>query len=304
MNRLAILGSTGSIGCSTLAVVDAHPDQLRIVALAAGGNATRLAEQVARHAPSIVAMSSDGRGRVAWRRAPAPRRDRRRRPCARRRRPRRGGDASRRRHGAVRLVRHRQPRRSARRDRRRQAHRAREQGSPRHGRRTGDGARRGPRGVDVLPVDSEHNAIHQCLHGRPPSGSQAPDSDRVGRAVPRALRGERSGRVTPDDALRHPTWNMGPKITIDSATLMNKGLEVIEARWLFDVDARPDRRRRPSAVDRPLDGRVRGRLDPGAAGRHRHAAADPVRAVVSRSLACDSAAARPRGLRHPDLRAG
>ena len=83
--------------------------------------------------------------------------------------------------------------------------------------------------------------------------------------------------VTPADALRHPTWQMGPKITIDSATLMNKGLEVIEAHWLFGVPAVADRRRRASAVDRALDGGVQGRLDHRADGHHRHAAADSVR---------------------------
>jgi 1-deoxy-D-xylulose-5-phosphate reductoisomerase len=89
-------------------------------------------------------------------------------------------------------------------------------------------------GVSLLPVDSEHNAIHQCLHGRRP--------EEVRRLVLTASGGPfrtwEAGRlalVTPDDALRHPTWQMGRKITIDSATLMNKGLEVIEARWLFDV---------------------------------------------------------------------
>jgi 1-deoxy-D-xylulose-5-phosphate reductoisomerase len=88
------------------------------------------------------------------------------------------------------------------------------------------------RGVAVLPVDSEHNAIHQCLHGR--------DLSEVRRLILTASGGPFRGRadfdrVTPGEALRHPTWRMGPKITIDSATLMNKGLEVIEARWLFDV---------------------------------------------------------------------
>ena len=99
-----------------------------------------------------------------------------------------------------------------------------------------DAARRSS--VEVLPVDSEHNAIHQCLHGR--------DLGDVRRLILtasggpfRALTAAELARVTPDDALRHPTWNMGPKITIDSATLMNKGLEVIEARWLFDMA--PDR---------------------------------------------------------------
>jgi 1-deoxy-D-xylulose-5-phosphate reductoisomerase len=94
------------------------------------------------------------------------------------------------------------------------------------------------KGVVVLPVDSEHNAIHQCLHGRP-----APD---VRRLILTASGGpfrdtplSEIARVTPEEALRHPTWTMGPKITVDSATLMNKGLEVIEARWLFDVA--PDR---------------------------------------------------------------
>jgi 1-deoxy-D-xylulose-5-phosphate reductoisomerase len=86
----------------------------------------------------------------------------------------------------------------------------------------------------VLPVDSEHNAIHQCLHGR--------SSTDVRRLILTASGGpfrdtpvHEIATVTPEEALRHPTWTMGPKITIDSATLMNKGLEVIEARWLFDV---------------------------------------------------------------------
>jgi 1-deoxy-D-xylulose-5-phosphate reductoisomerase len=90
--------------------------------------------------------------------------------------------------------------------------------------------------VPILPVDSEHNAIHQCLHGRRP--------DELRRLVLTASGGPFRGRtasdlehVTAADALRHPTWQMGRKITIDSATLMNKGLEVIEARWLFDVAA-------------------------------------------------------------------
>ena len=92
------------------------------------------------------------------------------------------------------------------------------------------------RGVAILPVDSEHNAIHQCLHQR--------ERGEIRRLVLTASGGPFRGRgaaelglVTADDALQHPTWRMGRKITIDSATLMNKGLEVIEARWLFGVDA-------------------------------------------------------------------
>jgi 1-deoxy-D-xylulose-5-phosphate reductoisomerase len=92
------------------------------------------------------------------------------------------------------------------------------------------------RGVHVLPVDSEHNAIHQCLHGR--SASEVKRLILTASGGPfRALPASALAAVSAEDALRHPTWRMGPKITIDSATLMNKGLEVIEARWLFDVDA-------------------------------------------------------------------
>lgn len=89
-------------------------------------------------------------------------------------------------------------------------------------------------GVRILPVDSEHSAIFQCLHGE--------ESNRISRLLITASGGPFRGRcredlenVTPEDALKHPNWSMGRKITIDSATLVNKGLEVIEARWLFDV---------------------------------------------------------------------
>src|SRR5436190_12359061 len=91
------------------------------------------------------------------------------------------------------------------------------------------------KGVKVLPVDSEHNAIFQCLEGR--------DSREVRRLILTASGGPfrqwpvaSLAGVTPEQALKHPTWNMGAKITVDSATLFNKGLEMIEARWLFDVE--------------------------------------------------------------------
>ena len=89
-------------------------------------------------------------------------------------------------------------------------------------------------GVRVLPVDSEHNAIFQCLDGRP---------SEVRRIILTASGGpfretpsNQLADVTVEEALKHPTWNMGPKITIDSATLFNKGLEMIEAHWLFGVE--------------------------------------------------------------------
>jgi 1-deoxy-D-xylulose-5-phosphate reductoisomerase len=90
-------------------------------------------------------------------------------------------------------------------------------------------------GRRILPVDSEHNAIFQCLEGR--------DTRHVRRLILtasggpfRSWPGEQLRAVTRQEALRHPTWRMGEKITIDSATLFNKGLEMIEARWLFNVD--------------------------------------------------------------------
>ena len=90
-------------------------------------------------------------------------------------------------------------------------------------------------GGEIIPVDSEHAAVHQCLRGNP--------AERIRRIVLTASGGPFRGRsrsdlerVTVDDALAHPTWSMGPKITVDSSTLMNKGLEVIEAHELFGLD--------------------------------------------------------------------
>jgi 1-deoxy-D-xylulose-5-phosphate reductoisomerase len=107
------------------------------------------------------------------------------------------------------------------------------------------------KGVHVLPVDSEHNAIFQCLEGRVMQQSQRPTSNAdssvfdvsdVRRIILTASGGpfretpaDEFSNITVEQALKHPTWNMGPKITIDSATLFNKGLEMIEAHWLFGV---------------------------------------------------------------------
>jgi 1-deoxy-D-xylulose-5-phosphate reductoisomerase len=92
------------------------------------------------------------------------------------------------------------------------------------------------RGVTLLPVDSEHNAIFQCLDGQ--RGGEAAISRLILTASGgpfRKLPAAELAHVTPAQALNHPTWDMGPKITIDSATLFNKGLEMIEARWLFGI---------------------------------------------------------------------
>ena len=103
-------------------------------------------------------------------------------------------------------------------------------------------------GARIVPIDSEHSALWQCLRGEDPAS--------VSRLILTASGGpfrERDpatfGTITPEEALRHPTWNMGPKITIDCATMMNKGLEVIEAHFLFDIDyARIDAVIHPSSV--------------------------------------------------------
>ncbi|MBP3382188.1 MAG: 1-deoxy-D-xylulose-5-phosphate reductoisomerase [Clostridia bacterium] len=91
------------------------------------------------------------------------------------------------------------------------------------------------KGVRLLPVDSEHSAIFQCLQG-------APENNALSRIILTASGGPFFGKtqkelenITPADALKHPNWDMGAKITIDSATMMNKGLEIIEASWLFDL---------------------------------------------------------------------
>ena len=235
MKRIAILGSTGSIGQSALAVVDAHPGRLRVVALAAGGNVARFADQVERYAPGAIAMAT---GEAVA----EVRRELRRRAAAEPAIVEAGRD------GLVAVATHPDvdivlcaSSGTAGLDAVIAAIRAgktialaNKEVLVMAGAVVMAEARR--HAVAVLPVDSEHNAIHQCLHARPVQD--------VARLILTASGGpfrnaptEALRRVTAADALRHPTWKMGPKITIDSATLMNKGLEVIEARWLFDVEA-------------------------------------------------------------------
>ncbi len=90
--------------------------------------------------------------------------------------------------------------------------------------------------VPLLPVDSEHNAVFQCLQGHAPADVRRLTLTASGGAF-RDWPLERLAHVTPADALKHPNWSMGPKITVDSATLANKGLELIEAQWLFGLRA-------------------------------------------------------------------
>jgi 1-deoxy-D-xylulose-5-phosphate reductoisomerase len=232
MKRIAILGSTGSIGQSALAVIDAHPDRLVVAGLAAGENAERLAAQIARYKPRVVAMATDAAadrlrasGGLSGVRFAGTGRD---------------GLVAVASDPSVDLV----LCASSGTEGLEAVLAAIEAGKTialankevlvMAGGLVTEAARRN--GVAILPVDSEHNAIHQCLHGRA--------IGEIRRIVLTASGGPFRGRsasqledVTAADALRHPTWQMGRKITIDSATLMNKGLEVIEAHWLFGLGA-------------------------------------------------------------------
>ena len=232
MKRIAILGSTGSIGQSALAVVDAFADRLRVVGLAAGGNAECFAGQIARYQPRAVAMASAEALDRLRQHGPLPG----------------GAFAGAGRDGLVQVATHPDvdlvlcassgtdglEAVLAAIDHGKTIALANKEILVMAGGIVTEAARRA--GVAILPVDSEHSAIHQCLHGRSRS--------ELKRLVLTASGGPFRGRtaselsdVTAADALRHPTWRMGRKITIDSATLMNKGLEVIEAHWLFGVQA-------------------------------------------------------------------
>jgi 1-deoxy-D-xylulose-5-phosphate reductoisomerase len=232
VRHLAILGSTGSIGQSALAVVDAHPSHLRVVALAAGENADLLAEQVRRYQPRVAALATSeaaDRLRAAcgakcsvtlvggvdglMTAATCPEADIV--ICAS------AGTA------ALEAV-------IAAIDAGKTIAIANKEILVMAGALVTSAARR--KGVSILPIDSEHNAVHQCLHGRQKSEIRRLILTASGGPFRRFTR-EKLERVSPGEALKHPTWKMGRKITIDSATLMNKGLEVIEAHWLFGVSA-------------------------------------------------------------------
>ena len=233
MKRVAILGSTGSIGRSALAVIEAHPDRLCVAGLAAGRNAAMVVEQVRRFGPRAVSMGSEPalaevRGALS--------------PAARDR----VGVFAHGTHGLAEVA--TQPDVDivlcassgtaaleavlAAIEAGKTIALANKEVLVMAGGLVTAAARR--HGVALFPVDSEHNAIHQCLHQRRP--------EEIRRLILTASGGpfrqwppHTLDAVTPEDALSHPTWKMGRKITIDSATLMNKGLEVIEAHWLFGV---------------------------------------------------------------------
>ena len=227
---LALLGSTGSIGKSALAVVRALPDRIRVSLLAAGRNWELLAEQAREFCPDCVCMEDAAHlddlraavpagckvisGREALCEAVAA-------PeittvlCAI--------------VGTGGLF----PTLSAIRARKTIALASKEV-MVMAGRLVTNEAKRC--GARILPVDSEHSALFQCLEGRRPS--------EVAQLILTASGGPFRGapvsemdKMTWEQALAHPTWSMGPKVTVDSASLMNKALEMIEARWLFDVES-------------------------------------------------------------------
>jgi 1-deoxy-D-xylulose-5-phosphate reductoisomerase len=228
MITLSILGSTGSIGRSTLDIVRAHPERFRVLALAAGKNAGIAVEQAREFRPEMVSVANEiypevrdalaGSGirvlggldgacavsacadasvllsAIVGEAGLAPTWEGilpgRVIALANKETLVAGGEA------VVKRVK--------------------------------------AKGARLMPVDSEHSAIHQAMRGHPWS--------RVRRVILTASGGPMFGRtrrelqsVTVEEALNHPTWKMGPKITVDSATLMNKGLEIIEAKWLFDL---------------------------------------------------------------------
>ena len=231
MKRIVILGSTGSIGTSTLDIIAKFPDKFRAVGLTAGTNVEKLEEQIRAFSPAAVAMSDEA--------------------AAERLRTRckgltttilRGADGLRQvatmpeadlvisaivggaglvptlaaiKAGKFIALANKEPMVMA-------------------GRLMQDEARK--HGVRIFPVDSEHSALFQSMEGH-----RAED---ILRLILTASGGplwnmtkEQLRHVTVEQALKHPNWKMGDKITIDSATLMNKGLEVVEARWLFDIPA-------------------------------------------------------------------
>src|SRR5688500_15789662 len=217
MKKLAILGSTGSIGQSTLDVVRAHPNKLKVVGLAAGSNAGRLREQAAAFGASITALASEtgSDGLIAVATHP----DVDIVICAS------AGTA-----GLEAVL--------AAIEAGKTIALANKEILVMAGALVTAAARR--RGVAILPVDSEHNAIHQCLHGRNPGEVRRLVLTASGGPFRELTHGELE-RVRPEAALQHPTWQMGRKITIDPATPMHKGLEgITEHRPSADDAARVD----------------------------------------------------------------
>ncbi|EFH86476.1 1-deoxy-D-xylulose-5-phosphate reductoisomerase [Ktedonobacter racemifer] len=225
--RIALLGSTGSIGQQTLDIVRCFPEQFQVVALAARSNLDLLAEQVREFRPSLVACFANSAELEQKARALFP-------------------NVILGERGLLAVATHAdadvlvaatsglmglRPTMAAI-EAGKTIALANKETLVMAGHIVTEAARRN--GVSIVPIDSEHSAIWQCLHGE--------ENNQIRRLILTASGGpfrttppEELRDVSVEQALAHPTWRMGPKITIDSATLMNKGLEVIESYWLFDV---------------------------------------------------------------------
>ena len=228
MKNVVLLGSTGSIGTSTVKVAEDLPDRIRLLGLAAGNNAELLLEQTRRHRPQAVSIADPAKARALrdtlgttevfsgaeglLKLATLP-----------------GADIV-----LIAIVGTAglQPALAAIRSGKDIAVASKEILVM-----AGEIVMREARehGVRVLPVDSEHSAIFQCLDGKPARSVRKLWLTASGGPFRTTPKEEFPG-ITVERALKHPSWVMGRKITIDSATLFNKGLEMIEARWLFDIE--------------------------------------------------------------------
>ena len=228
MRTLAILGSTGSIGVNTLKVVEAFPEELRVAGLGVRGNIAALKEQIARFGPRLVAVGDEAKagellaavgggvevtgGREAMLRLAAmPEADTVVSAMV----------------GAAGVL----PTLEAARAGKRIALANKEVLVCAGEIIMREAARCG---AELLPVDSEHSAIHQCLRAGGRGEVRRLILTASGGPFLRLSKGEMT-RATPEAALRHPRWKMGRKVSIDSATMMNKALEMVEAHWLFGV---------------------------------------------------------------------
>ncbi len=233
MKRIAILGSTGSIGRQCLSVVESLPGQFAVVALAAGANLEELSAQIEKHRPQVVSVADETRARELRERLQA----RGVTPLPEIEHGRAGllsvathPDANIVVSAAVGVVGLEATYAAVKQGK--QVALSNKEVLVAAGELVMAAARE--KNVELLPVDSEHNAIHQCL--------RAGGHGEVRRLVLTASGGpfrktplKQLAGVTPEQALAHPNWRMGQRITVDSATLVNKGFEVIEAHWLFGM---------------------------------------------------------------------
>jgi 1-deoxy-D-xylulose-5-phosphate reductoisomerase len=229
MKKIAVLGSTGSIGTQTLEIAAFHPERFRVVALAAGQNIDLLAEQALKFRPRLVSTATkEGADRL---RSMLP-------ETIRVLYGEEGLQAAAAEHDAHVVVSALvgsagiQPTLAAI-DSGKTIALANKETLVAAGKIVTERARR--KGVAIVPVDSEHSAIFQSLNGSRINDVLAVTLTASGGSF-RDLSREELENVTVEQALKHPNWSMGAKVTIDSATMANKGLEVIEAHWLFDLE--------------------------------------------------------------------